>query len=312
MNDITRKQVTLREAKAQAIVYCSKESIFRIKSNDLPKGNLFDVAKAAGLLAAKKTPELIPNCHPLVIDGLTIDYKYLDELPEHQGEGIYIEVSARCIARTGIEIEALTTASVTALSIYDMLKPIDKQLTISDVKLLDKKGGRSQFKAKIPRGLQAAILVCSDSVSNHEKKDHSGKKIKEILEQNGMQITDYEVVPDEIEQIQAKLKIYVSQNTPLIITTGGTGLGPRDVTVEAVKPLLEKELPGVAEAMRSHGYNRTPYAMLSRSLAGSSAASLIICMPGSTNGVKESLDAIMPHILHSHEILKGNCIHDNS
>ena len=195
-------------------------------------------------------------------------------------------------------------ASVVALNIYDMLKPIDKQVEIWNIKLLEKKGGKSDYKVK-DQSINAAVIVCSDSISKGQKEDKAGKAIIANLEKHKVQLSDYSMIPDEIDEIQDKVNYHVSKGTSLIIFTGGTGLSPRDQTPEAIIPLLDRRIPGMEEAIRSYGQNRTTYAMLSRSVAGSIGDSLVLAVPGSTNGAKESMEAIFPAALHIFDIFKG-------
>jgi len=302
MNDITRKNVSLRTATATAAVSCSAETLVMIEQNTLPKGNLFDVARAAGLLGAKATPSLIPHCHPIPIEHLDIRF----ELASEGGRGrVVIEVYAQTIYKTGIEIEAITAATIAALTVFDLLKPVDSALEISGVKLLKKTGGKADRKKDTGAGLTAAILVCSDSVAGGKREDASGKTIKAELEKHEVKIAEYKIVADEISAIQQQIKAWVAAGVQFIFTTGGTGLSPRDVAVEAVTPLLEKTADGIAEKMRQYGNERTPLAMFSRSLAGSIGETLIVCLPGSANGVRESLDAVLPALFHAHAMLRG-------
>ena len=120
----------------------------------------------------------------------------------------------------------------------------------------------------------------------------------------GVETTHYEIIPDEVDYIQERTKKYTEDNQ-LVIFTGGTGLSPRDVTPQALEPLLESRIPGIEEAIRNYGQDRMPYAMLSRSVAGTLGDSLVLALPGSTNGAKESMDAIFPHVLHIFHIFKG-------
>lgn len=302
MTDITHKNSSLRMASAFAEVLCAKETLALIRAQALPKGNLFDVARAAGLLAAKATPSLIPHCHPIPIEHLEISF----EVGESGERGrISVTVSAKTVYKTGIEIEAMTAASITALTLFDLLKPVDHSLEISGIRLLQKTGGKSDRNKTSGQGMTAAILVCSDSVSSGLKEDKSGKAIEALLAEQQMRIADYKVVPDNIIQIQQVIQDWVAQKVDFIITTGGTGLGPRDMTVEAVEPLLEKVADGIAEKMRQYGNERTPLAMFSRSLAGSIGQTLVVCLPGSSAGVKESLAAIFPAIFHANAMLRG-------
>ncbi len=156
MIDITHKINTLRTATAQAVVKVSKaETIAAIQNDTVPKGNVFAMSKAAGLLGVKKTPDILPDCHPIPIEYTGIDYA-INALE------ITVTCTIKTIYKTGVEVEAMHGASIVALNIYDMLKPIDKGIEIHHIKLLNKKGGKSDFKDRFRNELTAAVIVCSD------------------------------------------------------------------------------------------------------------------------------------------------------
>jgi molybdenum cofactor biosynthesis protein MoaC len=313
MRDITHKQISLRTARAVGIIFCSPATIELIRTDQLPKGNLFDVARAAGFLGAKHTPQLLPHCHPVAIDGMEMQFELLKKELHSDlvGEGVFersgivVQGQASSIGRTGIEMEVLMGVSVAALEIYDMLKPVDKALEIGHIRLLEKKGGKSDREKYFATPPSCAVLVCSDSTAAGQREDKSGKLIKEMLEAVNARVVHYAVLPDDKAAIQGKIQEWVAEDIPFIFTTGGTGLGPRDNTVGAVREILERDADGIVEAMRVYGQMRTPLAMMSRAVAGSIAHTLIVTLPGSSDGARESLEAILPAIFHARKMMKG-------
>ncbi|MET6991160.1 bifunctional molybdenum cofactor biosynthesis protein MoaC/MoaB [Sediminicola arcticus] len=299
MVDITHKNNTLRIATAQAVVKVSSEDTIKaIQENKVPKGDVFSASKAAGLLGVKKTSDLLPDCHPMPIEYTGIEY-------EVNGLEITILVTVKTIYKTGVEVEAMHGASIVALNMYDMLKPIDKGVEIHHIKLLQKTGGKSDYKDNFTEPLTFAVVVCSDTIAEGKKEDKAGKAIIEKLKALHYSVSNYMIIPDKEEEIQQKASEFVAKGIDVIIYCGGTGLSERDVTPEALIPLLDRRIPGIEEAIRSYGQDRMPYAMLSRSVAGTMGSTLVLALPGSTNGAKESMDAIFPHVLHSFRVLKG-------
>jgi molybdenum cofactor biosynthesis protein MoaC len=298
MIDISEKIETLRTAVATSKVLARPGNIERAVRGETPKGDVFNVARAAAVLAAKRTSDLIPYCHPLSLDYVDVQFE--------PGDGeIGIRVTVKTVGKTGVEMEALLAASMAALTVYDMMKGIDKDVVIGETRLVEKHGGKSDFEETFPLLLKAAVLVTSDSVSAGKKTDKSGKVIVEAMKQFPVEVLSYEIIPDDRETIRNKILGYVEQKLDLVLTTGGTGLGPRDVTVDAARDLIERDVPGISEAMRSYGQRRTPYAMLSRGVVGIRGKTLILTLPGSTKGVQESIAAIFPNALHAFNMMRG-------
>ena len=235
MIDVTSKFSTLRTARAQAVVVASAtQTIDDVKNGRVPKGDVLEAARVATLFGVKRTADIIPDCHPMPIESTKVFYSIDDK-------SITIEVEVKTIYKTGVEVEAMHGASVAALTIYDMLKPIDKGIEIKHIKLLNKKGGKSDFKDKFRKDLKAVVVVCSDSIAAGKKQDKAGKVIAEKLKQCDVEVDDYLIIPDETELIQAQVEKHTDDDINIVIFTGGTGLSPRDVTPEAVIPLLRSE-----------------------------------------------------------------------
>ena len=299
MVNITHKSNTLRQAIATAIVTVSRpETIATIEAREVPKGDIFEFSRAAGLLAIKKTSDVIPDCHPLPVEYAAIQHRI-------DGLQIHISVEVHTIYKTGVEVEAMHGAAITALTMYDMLKPIDPSVEISVIRLHSKKGGKSDFKD--PRGTPyaCAVVVCSDTVSAGQKEDSAGKAVIQKLAKLSVELVHQSVIPDDFDEIQALAKRLSADGVRLLLFVGGTGLSPRDVTPDAIRPLLDREIEGMMEAARSYGQQRTPYAMLSRGVAGFMGRTLIITLPGSTKGAVETFDALFPQVLHVFRVAEG-------
>jgi cyclic pyranopterin monophosphate synthase len=300
MFDIGDKSETLRIATARAIIKVSPETIRLIKEGKSPKGNIVDAARISATMGAKRTWDILPYCHPIPIDHIKVNVLI-------KTESIEVDVQLKTTWKTGVEMESLTGASIAVLTIYDMLKPIDESLVIESVKLLAKSGGIKDFHERYDKPLKAVVIVISDSVSKGERSDKSGKLAAERLQSSGFEVVDYRVIPDDPSQIESSLISACDElKVDLVVTCGGTGLGPRDSTPEVTRKVLEKEVIGISEALRMHGQKRTPLSMLSRGMAGVRGETIIVNLPGSVKAVSESLDALIPGILHGSKMLGGH------
>ncbi len=300
MVNITHKSNTLRKAIAEATVLVSKQdTIDAIQQGKVPKGDVFSFAKVAALFGVKKTSELIPDCHPLPVEYT--DVRYLVD-----GMKIIVEVEVHTIYKTGVEVEAMHGASIAALTLYDMLKPIDKKVEIQHIRLKSKTGGKTDKHSYLDKGLKAAVIVCSDTVSANKAEDKAGIAVIEALQKLNLQVPVYKVIPDEANEIQAQVAAYTNDSIQLLIMVGGTGVSLRDITPDTVKPLLHRELDGVMETARRYGQERMPYAMLSRSVAGLINQTLVLTFPGSLSGATEYMQALFPQVLHTLDVIAGD------
>ncbi len=299
MRDVSHKSNTLRTAKAVATLFCLPATIEAIKSGNVPKADPIGVAKVAGIQAAKNTSLLIPYCHNVPLDFVSVEV----ELRE---SSLNVFTLVKAVWKTGVEMEALAAASGAVLTLYDMLKAIDDTMEIGSIQLSEKKGGKSDAPDIDLSKIRAGVLVMSDLGAKGEREDTSGKAIKERLESFGVAVVEYKIIPDDVGVIESELlRLCNEARIDLVLTTGGTGVSPRDVTPEATSKVIERMLPGVAEMLRAHGQERVHYSMLSRGVAGVRGKTVIVNLPGSTTAVKESMDVLLPWLFHSMEMMKG-------
>ncbi len=296
MVDITDKPLIERKAVATGFIKMNPETIRTLSDEKLPKGNVLTTAKLAGIQASKKTAELIPLCHQLQVSWIDIRFNT-------EKDGIHISAEAKAKESTGLEMEVLTAVSVAALTIYDMCKAVDKSMAISDIQLTEKKGGKSDYKTHFnPR---TAILVLSQSVFEGKSEDTSGQILEKGLKDAGCKIEHQEVIPDDEKKLKQVVEKLVKDGVELIFTSGGTGVGPYDITTDTIEPLLTQRLPGVEQALHAYGRNKLPMAMLSRLLAGRIEKTFVICIPGSPGAARDAIAVLMPHFFHVYFMTKG-------
>lgn len=299
MRDVSAKPPTLRSATAAAGITMAPSTGDLVRDRKVPKGDPLEVARVAAVQAVKNTPLLIPYCHPIPIEHVGVSFGV-------ERTRIDVTVTVKAVARTGVEMEALTGAAAAVLTLYDMLKMVDATMSIGEIRLVEKRGGKSDLRPAEGPPLRAAVVVFSDSVAAGRAHDTSGALIVRRLRDLGVETTDPEVLPDGRESVtRAVRRLADDAGLDLIVTTGGTGIGPRDLTPEGLDDVIERRIPGVEEAIRSHGQQRTPLAMFSRATAGIRGRTVIVALPGSERGASDGLDAILPALLHAFPVMRG-------
>ncbi|HEY7332405.1 MAG TPA: bifunctional molybdenum cofactor biosynthesis protein MoaC/MoaB [Candidatus Limnocylindria bacterium] len=311
MVDVGDKPVTARRAVASATVRMAPQMLATLLDAGGPKGDAFGVARLAGIAGAKRTADLIPLCHPLPLDRVDVEI-----VPDREAGTVAIRAEARATARTGVEMEALTAASVAALTLYDMAKGLGREIVVERVELLEKEGGRSGTwhaaadTSPAPAEHEALVITCSNRSAAGEREDNSGPALVAGLREAGWDVApEALVVPDDRSVIAAALRDAVAAGYRLVLTTGGTGLTPTDVTPAATRDVVDREAPGLAELMRATGMASTPMAALSSGVVGARGATLIANLPGSPRGATESLAALLPVLRHAVEQLTGGDHH---
>ena len=324
MVDVSAKTETKRTAIARSVVHISASTLELLKAKALPKGDVLTVAQIAGIMAAKRTSEFIPMCHPLALTHTDVRFLVRDEPPS-----VLIEASASTSDRTGVEMEAIIGAQIAAATIYDMVKAVQKDVVIGDTRLILKSGGKSGlFKVEEPllftvdaaplpearplpeawegEGLACAVITLSDKGYAGEREDKSGPALAALLDSLSPARVQNFLLPDDPAALRSLVKKLARLGWGLIVTTGGTGLSPRDTTPEALIPELDRRLPGFEQVMFAEGLKHTPRAVLSRCLAGTIGTSMIIALPGSSKAAEEDLSALLPILPHALEKLNGD------
>ena len=291
MIDVSNKGNTLRYARAEGVLRAGRATLQRVREGTVPKGDVPTTARAAGIAAAKRASDWIVFCHPIPLDWIEVQFQVAET-------ELRVAAEARTVWRTGVEMEALAAVSAALLNAYDMLKPLDRDLTISDIRVVDKQGGQSQFRETFVPPLKTAVLIISSANLAGKREDHASHAIRECLAEQPVQLDVWEVLPgDELAVRQRLVQLVERQNCELVLTSGGTGFGPSDITPEATAAVMEKEVPGVIQMQRRFSLERTPHSMFFRGIAGILKQSLIVNLPGSSQGAREALQALFPGIL---------------
>ena len=296
MVDVTDKVSTARMAKAEGKISMLPETISAIQNDALPKGNVLTTAKIAGIQSAKKTSVMIPMCHQLNLSYVDIEFEF-------ESDAICIRSIVKTKEATGVEMEALSAVSGAALTIYDMCKSVDKSMIIGEIKLVKKVGGKSDNAIEYRPNV--GVITLSDSISSGHGEDKSGPILIDGFSNVGCVVNHHEIFPDGSEKLVSTIQDWVKDGVELIITTGGTGLGPRDLTIETMEKVFDSKLPGVEQALHAYGRGKVKTAMLSRLTAGVVNGVIVICLPGSTGAAKDALKVLIPTIFHSFHMMKG-------
>ena len=296
MVDVTDKTATERMAKAEGKIHLQQATIALIQDNSIPKGNVLTTAKIAGIQSAKKTAEIIPMCHQLNLSFVDMEFELGREL-------VIIRSIVKTREATGVEMEALTAVSTAALTMYEMCKAVDKTMTIGAIKLVEKIGGKSDHAVEYRPSV--GIITMSDSISADKSEDKSGPILVKGFADSGCKADHQKVLPDGTEELIPMIESWIKDGVELIITTGGTGLGPRDLTLQLVENKFDSKLPGIEQALHAYGRSKVKTAMLSRLTAGVINGAIVICLPGSTGAVKDALKVLIPTIFHSFHMMKG-------
>jgi len=283
MVDVSAKGVTVRNATASGRVLLSAAAVAALRDGTVPKGDALAVARIAGIAGAKRTPDLIPLCHPLAIHAVSVDLAVTDA-------GVEIVAQVRTADRTGVEMEALTSVSVAALTLID---PAGGQ-------------GRRPVRPLAASMIRGLAITVSNRAAAGVYTDRSGPVLVELLRTAGCDVVDGPLVIPDGEAVEQVLRDSLAAGYDVAVTTGGTGLTPTDLTPEMTRRVIEREIPGIAEALRTAGAAAgIPSAILSRGLAGVAGRTLIVNLPGSSGGVRDGMSVLRPILAHAVDQIRG-------
>lgn len=312
MVDVSHKADTARIAVAAGEFETTAEVVELVRADGMPKADVLATARIAGISGAKKTSELIPLCHQLALSKVDVVFGFT-------ATTILVEATAKTTGPTGVEMEALTAVAIAGLTLHDMVKAVDPGATMNNVRLVSKSGGkrgqwsredRSRQAETTPSSRTAAVLVASTGGARGTREDTTGPRIAAWLDERGFDVRGPLVYADA--DIADGLHDALTGRPALVISTGGTGVSPTDATPEATRTILDRELPGVADAIRLEGAKVTPHASLSRGLAGVAGRTVVINLPGSPGGVKDGLSVLEPILDHLLAQVAGNGLHEPS
>lgn len=318
MADVRRKRVTSRRAVAVGELAAGADAFALIVDRRLPKGDALTMAEIAGLQGAKNAAQLMPLCHPLPLEFIEV---HCEPVASRHAVRVYCEVATQ--ARTGVEMEALAGASAALLTLYDLTKPVEPALSIGGVRLLFKEGGKKglwlhpdgmseeetqRYRPRAPQrlaGVGCAVVTLSDRAAAGDYEDRSGPILQERLLALGATVEGPTVLPDDPATLEKYLRDRAAAGCELVLCSGGTGLGPRDSTPEALAALGARRVPGLGELFRSESSQHTPMAWLSRAEAVLLGRTLVIALPGSPRAVTQGMDILTPILAHALLMARG-------
>lgn len=318
MADVRDKRITRRRAVAVGELLAGPVAYPMIVERRLPKGDALVMAEIAGLQGAKMASALMPLCHPLPLELVRV---HCAPVPERQAVRVWCECASE--ARTGVEMEALAGVNAALLTLYDLSKPVEPALQISGIRLLFKEGGKrglwqhplgmdeseiARYKPRAPKGLEgirSAVLTLSDRASDGGYEDQSGPTLVQGLQGMGADVVSSDVLADGIEPLVSRLRALAASGVQVCLCTGGTGLGPRDLTPEALQSLGGRRVEGLAQMLRALSAQHTPMAWLSRAEVVQIDAMLVFALPGSPRAAAQCLDMLAPLLGHAVAMVQG-------
>ncbi|MFM8314123.1 MAG: bifunctional molybdenum cofactor biosynthesis protein MoaC/MoaB [Deltaproteobacteria bacterium] len=316
MVDVSSKEVTFRKAEATGSIRMGQKAFDMVLHRTLPKGDALKLAEISGILGVKQTPSLLPLCHPLPIEEVKVTCT-----PDEKTFSVKVICQVSTTSKTGVEMEALMGANAALLCLYDLIKMVDPALVVENIRLNFKEGGKSglwkhpEWEASTSLShtqpetllskIECAIVTSSDRVSQNQASDSSGPLAHQWLTEHGAKVIATSVVPDEKKALSEVILNFCEKGLPFLVISGGTGMGPRDITIQTLLELGAREMSGIGEHLRREGSRFKKSACLSNSGGFVLNQTFILALPGSPKAVEEGLNSVRDLIPHAVHILKG-------
>lgn len=296
---IARTPTTRYRARATALLRCDERARDVLDAEP----SVFSEARVSATLSTRRADEFLAGTPDVELDVVEVEYEW-------EAAGLRIEVLVEGYARQSIASRALVCATQFAVALADAYPGDSADLEIDDVRVTSDRGAGKDYS--FDPSVRVATLSVSDAVASGHKTDRAGKIVRDAIEGlsgHGVILEASEVVGDRKDVVSKRVREWVDDGIEMIATVGGTGLTHTDVTVSAIEPLIEREIPGLMEALRDYGLEQTPLAYISRGIAGLIDDTLVLTLPGSSSGAQEAIEAIFPSVLHVFHVLRRSRRH---
>ena len=292
MDDASSRPEAQAKAQAEAKVYFNNGTEKIIVEDGNPKIDVITAAKVAGIQAAKKTSEFIPLHHSNTLNWVEIDIS---------AEEKYLKIvsTVKAITRSSLEMEALTATSVAALTIVDLCRDSDPGVSIQDLKLVQREAKKNILNTKT--SLNVGIVVISDRVIAGLAEDEAGQILQQGFKEAGFQMDNYSIISNDSDKLVEKVQDWLEQDIELIVTLGGNGIGPRDITLSSLEPFFDYRLEGVEQTLHSIAQINNNGFYLDRLAAGKIGKTIVICLPMDVNLAQDALSVFLPNIHQAFE-----------
>ncbi len=292
MDDSSSRPEAQQSAKAEGKIFFSNGAREILLEENAPKLDVITAAKVAGIQAAKRASEFIPFHHSTALNWIELDFTSTED-------HIKIQSTVKAVTRSGLEMEALTAVSVAALTILDMCKDHDQQVNIQDIKLIPKVSKRRMLTVKT--ALKVGIIVISDRITAGLADDEVGQVLQSGFAKEGYHANNYSIISNDADKLIEKVQEWLEQNIELIITTGGNGIGPRDITLTSLEPFFDFRMEGLEQTLHSIAQVKNNGFYMDRLAAGKIGKTIVICLPIDITLVQDVLNVILPNIHQAFE-----------